>query len=124
MYTPNRVKDWLGVLNYQVIHCDTYALFPMSRYRAFWTWLENSLGSCASVAGSQYFIVARKRTYPIKPIKPHCISSGAFLRLVRALELEFAALHLSHLHCLIATKKPTEGRLHLVSTIAGLLLNS
>jgi len=43
----------------------------MSRYRAFWTWLENSLGSCASVAGSQYFIVARKRTYPIKPIKPH-----------------------------------------------------
>ncbi|MEF1280185.1 class I SAM-dependent methyltransferase [Vibrio fortis] len=71
MYTPNRVKDWLGVLNYQVIHCDTYALFPMSHYRAFWTWLENSLGSWASVAGSQYFIVARKRTYPIKPIKPH-----------------------------------------------------
>lgn len=71
MYTPSRVKDWLGVLNYEVIHCDTYALFPMSKYQAMWTWLENALGGCASFAGSQYFIVARKRTYPIKPIKPH-----------------------------------------------------
>ena len=84
MYTPNRVKDWLGVLNYQVIHCDTYALFPMSRYRAFWTWLENSLGSWASVAGSQYFIVARKRTYPIKPIKLTGTLNDAFLRLEQA----------------------------------------
>ena len=71
MFTPNRVKDWLGLLNFQVIECDSYALFPMQRYRTMWTWLENSLGDWASPMGSLYFIVARKRTYPLKPIKPH-----------------------------------------------------
>ncbi|NLS13177.1 methyltransferase domain-containing protein [Vibrio sp. SM6] len=71
MFTPNRIKDWLGVLNYQVIHCDQYALFPYQRYHTMWTWLENSVGGWASGAGSFYFMVARKRTYPLKPIKPH-----------------------------------------------------
>ncbi|CAH0524966.1 class I SAM-dependent methyltransferase [Vibrio hippocampi] len=71
MFTTNRIKDWLGLLNYQVIHCDSYAQFPMKRNRALWTWLEGSLGDWASPMGSLYFIVARKRTYPLKPIKPH-----------------------------------------------------
>lgn len=71
MFTTNRIRDWLSVLNYQVVHCDRYALFPMKKYRTMWTWLENSLGDWASPAGSLYFIVARKRTYPLKPIKPH-----------------------------------------------------
>lgn len=44
MFTSSRINDWLGLLNYQVIHCDRYALFPMTRYRTMWTWLENSLG--------------------------------------------------------------------------------
>ncbi|ELU50699.1 hypothetical protein B878_16600, partial [Vibrio campbellii CAIM 519 = NBRC 15631 = ATCC 25920] len=51
--------------------CDRYALFPMTRYKTMWTWLENSLGDWTSPAGSLYYIVARKRTYPLKPIKPH-----------------------------------------------------
>lgn len=71
MFTPGRIKDWLGVLNYQVVYADTYALFPMKRYRTMWTWLESSMGDWASPMGSLYFIVARKRTYPLKPIKPH-----------------------------------------------------
>ncbi|WP_117233471.1 class I SAM-dependent methyltransferase [Vibrio maerlii] len=71
MFTPNRIKDWLGLLNYQVVHCDKYALFPMQKYQTFWTWLEGGLGDWASPMGSLYFIVARKRTYPLKPIKPH-----------------------------------------------------
>ncbi|MDA0127059.1 methyltransferase domain-containing protein [Vibrio sp. MarTm2] len=71
MFTPTRIKDWLSVLNYQVIECDSYALFPMQKYRTMWTWLENSLGDWAAPMGSLYFIVARKRTYPLKPIKPH-----------------------------------------------------
>ena len=71
MFTPNRIKDWLGVLNYQVVECDQYALFPMQKYRPLWTWLENGLGDYGRVFGSLYFIVARKRTYPLKPIKPH-----------------------------------------------------
>lgn len=69
MFTPNRIKDWLGVLNYQVIACDHYALFPMQKYRPFWTWLENGLGESSTAFGSLYFIVARKRTCPLKPIR-------------------------------------------------------
>lgn len=71
MFTPNRVKDWLGLLNYQVVDCDQYAVFPIYKYRTVWTWLENSLGEWASGFGCLYFIVARKRTYPLQPIKPH-----------------------------------------------------
>ncbi|NAW68541.1 methyltransferase domain-containing protein [Vibrio sp. V27_P1S3P104] len=71
MFTPSRIRDWLSVLNYQVIECDQYALFPMQKYRAGWTWLENASGRWARPLGSLYFIVARKRTYPLKPIKPH-----------------------------------------------------
>ena len=71
MFTPNRIKDWLGLLNYQVIECDRYALFPMQKNRTFWTWLENGRGDFGATFCSLYFIVARKRTYPLKPIKPH-----------------------------------------------------
>ncbi|QIA63960.1 methyltransferase domain-containing protein [Vibrio astriarenae] len=71
MFTPSRIKDWLGVLNYEVIECDGYAVFPYQFNRTFWTWLENSLGQWCRPAGSLYFIVARKRTCPLKPIKPH-----------------------------------------------------
>lgn len=71
MYTPSRVKDWLGLLNYEVVHSDCYALFPFKRYRPMWTWIENGVGQCLTSFGTQYFIVARKRTYPLKPIKPH-----------------------------------------------------
>jgi SAM-dependent methyltransferase len=70
MFTPNRIRDWLGLLNYQVIHTDCYAVFP-HRIPLLGTWLENSIGERLQLFGSLYFIVARKRTYPLKPIKPH-----------------------------------------------------
>lgn len=69
MFTPHRIRDWLGLLNYQVVHTDRYAVFPMKH--PFWTWLENSMGDRLAPCGSLYFIVARKRTYPLKLIKPH-----------------------------------------------------
>lgn len=71
MFTPNRVKDWLSLLNYQVIECDCYAQFPIQTYRTFWAGVESGLGEWAASFGSLYFIVARKRTYPLKLIKPH-----------------------------------------------------
>ncbi len=71
MFTPSRVHDWLGLLNYQVIHCDRYAVYPNAKQRAVWTWMENISTRLAGPFGSLYFIVARKRTYPLKPIKPH-----------------------------------------------------
>ncbi|WP_339387469.1 class I SAM-dependent methyltransferase [Vibrio caribbeanicus] len=71
MFTPNRMKDWLGLLNYQILECDSYAVFSSPKSNLLSVWLENSLGEWASPFGSLYFIVARKRTYPLKPIKPH-----------------------------------------------------
>ncbi len=71
MFTPNRIRDWLGVLNYEVVHCDQYALFPYKRPALLVSWLENGLGNIATPFGSVYFIVAKKRTYPVRPIKPH-----------------------------------------------------
>lgn len=70
MFTPTRIQDWLGLLNYQVIECDQYALFPFQRRPMCWEWLENNIGDWSKPFGSLYFIVARKRTYPLKPIKP------------------------------------------------------
>lgn len=72
MFTPYRIKDWLGVLNYEIIDSDCYGLFPSRKASSpLNTWLEHSLGRCASSFGSAYFIVARKRTCPLRPIKPH-----------------------------------------------------
>jgi SAM-dependent methyltransferase len=71
MFTPSRIKDWVGVLNYQVIECDRYAVLPFSNWRPVWTWLENNTSDWSRIFGSLYFIVARKRTYPLKPIRPH-----------------------------------------------------
>ena len=71
MFTANRVKDWLGLLNYQVVESDRYALFPFYNPKPVWTWLENGVGDWLSPLGSLYFMVARKRTYPLKPIRPH-----------------------------------------------------
>ncbi len=71
MFTPGRIQDWLALLNFQVVHSDQYAIFPFKKYQTMWTWMENSLGEWAAPAGSLYFIVARKRTYPLKPIRPN-----------------------------------------------------
>ncbi|PMO56032.1 SAM-dependent methyltransferase [Vibrio breoganii] len=71
MFTPYRVQDWLSVLNYQVVYMDSYGLIPSKKQRAIWTWIENGIGGWSMLFCSQYFIVARKRTYPLKPIKPH-----------------------------------------------------
>ncbi len=69
MFTPHRIRDWLGVLNYEVVYTDRYPLFPV--IHPFGAWLENSLGDWLKPFGGLYFIVARKRTYPLRWIKPH-----------------------------------------------------
>ncbi|MFD2180332.1 methyltransferase domain-containing protein [Veronia pacifica] len=70
MFTPLRVKDWLGVLNYEVVELSCFGLLPTTKDRMSGIWLETSFSGLLPAIGSLYFIVARKRTYPLKPIKP------------------------------------------------------
>ena len=70
MYSPLRVGDWLSVLNYQVIETACFGLWPTEKHWFGGNWLEISASGLAPALGSLYFIVARKRTYPLKPIKP------------------------------------------------------
>ncbi|WP_120510129.1 methyltransferase domain-containing protein [Photobacterium salinisoli] len=70
MFMPIRVKDWLGVLNYEVVFHENLAILPPTRYPAFSAWAESMLSGSFSGIGGIYLIVARKRTFPLKPIKP------------------------------------------------------
>ncbi|MDX1304410.1 methyltransferase domain-containing protein [Photobacterium sp.] len=70
MFMPMRIKDWLGVLNYEVVYQDDFAVLPATKHRACAAWVENMVADPLSVIGSMYFIVARKRTFPLRPIKP------------------------------------------------------
>ncbi len=70
LFTPYRIKDWLGVLNYEVVHHESFAILPATKHEVCWAWAENVLVDYLSSMGCMYFIVARKRTFPLKPIKP------------------------------------------------------
>lgn len=70
MFMPYRIKDWLGVLNYEVVHHENFAVLPATKHLACSAWAESMLSDSCSMIGSMYFIVARKRTFPLKPIKP------------------------------------------------------
>ncbi len=70
MFTPYRIRDWLGVLNYQVMETTCIGLFPSTKNRTWGAWMEGALMPGLSGLASMYFIVCRKRTYPLKPIKP------------------------------------------------------
>ncbi|MGF1707836.1 methyltransferase domain-containing protein [Enterovibrio baiacu] len=70
MFTPLRVRDWLGVLNYEIVELSCFGLIPATKHRTCGVWFENACSGLLPAIGSLYFIVARKRTYPLKPIKP------------------------------------------------------
>ncbi|GAB3527865.1 methyltransferase domain-containing protein [Photobacterium alginatilyticum] len=70
MFMPMRVKDWLGVLNYEVVFHENFAVLPATKHQACSAWAESVLSETCSSVGSMYLIVARKRTVPLKPIKP------------------------------------------------------
>lgn len=70
MYMPSRIHDWLSLLNYEIMVCEVSGLFPFFR-QGLRLWVDQSCQCGAQTFGSEYFIVARKRTCPLKPIRPH-----------------------------------------------------
>lgn len=70
MFSPLRVKDWLSVMNYEIITAHQMGLWPTQRPNARHAWVESSASMITPALGSIYLIMARKRSYPLKPIKP------------------------------------------------------
>ncbi|OOF35032.1 class I SAM-dependent methyltransferase [Salinivibrio costicola] len=70
MFSPLRVKDWLSVMNYEIITAHQMGLWPTQRPNTRHAWVESSASMITPALGSIYLIMARKRSYPLKPIKP------------------------------------------------------
>ncbi|MBB1267976.1 methyltransferase domain-containing protein [Shewanella sp. SR44-3] len=68
-FMPSRVKDWLGLLGYQVLEDSRSLYHPLIRPFAFGQYLEQSLQRWLPGTGSVYFIVARKLDAPLTPIR-------------------------------------------------------
>ncbi len=69
-FMPMRIKDWLSVLNYEVIESNVFStLSPIKGLNP-----NSAVSQCLSYRqswiGGLYFIVARKRTSPLRPIRP------------------------------------------------------
>lgn len=67
-FTPARVKDWLGLLGYQVVADERiihHHLLSEIRSESIW---QNALKSWLPGTGSVYLIVARKLETPLTPI--------------------------------------------------------
>lgn len=69
MFSPFRIRDWLGVLNYEIMEMSCIGLIPTNKHRTCGVWFENACTDLLPAFGSLYFIVARKRTYPLKRIQ-------------------------------------------------------
>ncbi|WP_299495282.1 class I SAM-dependent methyltransferase [uncultured Shewanella sp.] len=69
-FTPYRVKDWLGVLGYQVVSDERmihhHLLSRMTHKKQFW---QQRLKSWLPSSGSVYVIVARKLEVPLTPLQ-------------------------------------------------------
>ncbi|ODQ00979.1 MULTISPECIES: methyltransferase domain-containing protein [Salinivibrio] len=70
MFSPLRIRDWLSVMNYEVTTATHFGLWPTKQPKARHAWVESSFAEFTPFVGCVYFIIARKRSYPLKPIKP------------------------------------------------------
>jgi SAM-dependent methyltransferase len=72
-FSKTRVKDWLALLGFDIVQCESYFYRPPIQHKTFMTkvmFLE-SLGSRLWPAlGGGYIIVAKKRVNTFTPIRP------------------------------------------------------
>lgn len=68
-FMPSRVRDWLGLLGYQVISDERLVYHPLIGDVNDGQWLSQTLASWLPSAGSLYLIVARKLESPLTPIR-------------------------------------------------------
>lgn len=68
-FTPSRVKDWLGLLGYQVVADERMVFHPLIGQIQQQTIWQHALEAWLPSAGSLYLLVARKLDSPLTPIK-------------------------------------------------------
>lgn len=68
-FMPSRVRDWLGLLGYQVVSDERLVYHPLIGELNRGRFLQQSLASWLPSAGSLYVIVARKLEFPLTPIR-------------------------------------------------------
>ena len=66
-YTPYTLKDWLFFLNYEVIVFENF--FVLNQYSNKLKWITDKLECHCQLFGNSYFLIAKKRTYPLTPLK-------------------------------------------------------
>lgn len=69
MFTPMRVKDWLHLLGFEVLHDKRYAFTSFAAAKPMSDWFEQRGRQYARPLASSYMLVARKRTVPLTPIR-------------------------------------------------------
>ncbi|CAG8998204.1 MAG: hypothetical protein CENE_00145 [Candidatus Celerinatantimonas neptuna] len=70
MFTPMRVKDWLHLLGFDVLHDERFALTSFTGSKPWADWFERQGRYYCRPVSSCYFLVARKRTVQLTPIRP------------------------------------------------------
>lgn len=68
-FMPSRVRDWLGLLGYQVVSDERLVYHPLIGELNRGRFLQQTLASWLPSAGSLYLIVARKLESPLTPIR-------------------------------------------------------
>lgn len=69
MFTPARVRDWLHLLGFEILADEAFGFgFNAGRYRILQC-IEHMAQRYMPVMCDNYFIVAKKRTHPLTPVK-------------------------------------------------------
>lgn len=68
-FMPARVRDWLGLLGYQIVSDERLVYHPLMGELSQGRFLQQRLASWLPSTGSLYLIVARKLEFPLTPIK-------------------------------------------------------
>lgn len=68
-FMPSRVRDWLGLLGYQVVSDERLVYHPLIGEFNEGRFMQQTLASWLPSAGSLYLIVARKLESPLTPIR-------------------------------------------------------
>ncbi|MBT1445997.1 methyltransferase domain-containing protein [Shewanella sp. JM162201] len=67
-FLPSRVRDWLGLLGYQVISDERFFYHPMIGSPERFGFWQDALQAWLPGAGSLYLLVARKIDIPLTPV--------------------------------------------------------